>query len=86
MHNMVAAIPLVEAVAQVQGPGKKKPGHGWKMPYDHLHERLLQKTKARIVQGDGDPKAEKKAFDKHDGSPGLHYADDGLWVELTFAI
>lgn len=84
--NMVAAIPLVEAVAQVQGPGKNKPGHGWKMPYDHLHERLIQKTRARIVQGDGDPKAEKKSFDKYDDSPGLNYADDGLWVELTFKI
>ncbi len=84
--NIVAAIPLVEAVAQIQGPGRKKPGRGWKMPYDHLHERLMEKTDGRIVQGDGDPKAEKKAFAKRPDSPDLAYAKDGLWVELSFRI
>lgn len=84
--NMVAAIPLVEAVAQVQGPGRKKPGRGWKMPYDHLHERLMEKTEGRIVQGDGDPTAEKMVFAKREDSPDLKYADDELWVELQFRI
>jgi Metallo-beta-lactamase superfamily len=84
--NMVAAIPLVEAVAQVQGPGRRKVGRGWKMPYDHLHERLMEKTDARIVQGDGDPKVERKAFARREDSPGLDYESSGLWVELSFKI
>lgn len=82
--NIVAAIPLVEAVAQIQGPGKKTPGRGWKMPYDHLHERLAEKTDGRIVQGDGDPGHETDAFRARPDSPDIDYGPDNLWVELTF--
>jgi hypothetical protein len=82
--NLVAANPLVEAVAKVQGPGKKAPGRGWKMPYDHLYERLKEATDNRIVQGDGDPATERQAFEMREDSPALTYASDNLWVELTF--
>lgn len=84
--DMVAAIPLVEAVARIQGPGKKQPGRGWKMPYDHLHQRLVEKTKGRIVQGDGDPTAERQIFADQNGSPMIRHSEDGLWVELEFVL
>lgn len=82
--NLVAANPLVEAVAKVQGPGKKAVGRGWKMPYDHLYERLKDATDSRIVQGDGDPTIERQAFEMREDSPKLAYSPDNLWVELTF--
>lgn len=44
--ELVAMIPVDEAVAKKQG---KK---GWKMPAEDLYERLLQKTRGRIIRLD----------------------------------
>lgn len=59
----------------------RQPGGGWKMPHAPLAERLRQKTDGRLVLGDGDPAAEAPAF--ADGA--IHYAPDGLWVEVHMA-
>lgn len=80
--ELTAAIPVVEAVARIQGPGKKTPGKGWHMPYEPMYEDLKHRTKGRIVRGDGDPAMEAKAFEN--GPATVAYADDGLWVELTW--
>lgn len=87
--RLVAAAPLVEAVAAVQGKGRTSYGKGWKMPYPELRAALEEKTHGRIVRGDGDPAAERAAFEKtHPGSPPPvkieHEKERGLWVELTF--
>ena len=87
--RLSAAIPVVEAVAKVQGPGKKKPDKGWKMPFEHLYKRLDEKTEGRIVQGDGDPARERAAFEKKDVGVSVSHADEaagGRWVELTFPL
>jgi glyoxylase-like metal-dependent hydrolase (beta-lactamase superfamily II) len=93
-NNLVAAIPVVEAVARIQGPGKKTPGKGWHMPYEPMYEDLKKRTggkddpdasKAkypRIIRGDGDPVVEAKAF--VDGPATIEYGPDNLWVELTY--
>lgn len=86
--GLCAAIPVVEAVAKIQGPGRKTPRKGWKMPYPELYERLHEKTKGRIVQGDGDPAREKAAFDAG-GAVSIEHEDPktgGRWVELTFPL
>ncbi|HLL30754.1 MAG TPA: MBL fold metallo-hydrolase [Allosphingosinicella sp.] len=87
--RLSAAIPVVEAVAAVQGPGKKVPGKGWKMPYGHLHKELQHRTEGRIVQGDGDPEAERQAFAARDAGVSIAHEDPatgGLWVELSFPL
>ena len=87
--RLCAAIPVVEAVAKVQGPGKKTPGKGWKMPFQHLYARLEEKTEGRIVQGDGDPAREAAAFAAKDAGVTVRHADaltGGRWVELTFPL
>jgi hypothetical protein len=87
--RLCAAIPVVEAVAKIQGPGKKTAGKGWKMPFEQLYARLDEKTAGRIVQGDGDPKRERTAFAAKDvGVSVAHENADsgGRWVELTFPL
>ncbi|MFH1554950.1 MAG: MBL fold metallo-hydrolase [Pseudomonadota bacterium] len=90
--RLTAAIPVVEAVAAVQGAGSKVPGAGWRMPHPPLHADLVERTEGRIVQGDGDPAAEAKAFKENPTHPKhpvqvQHQSEDGgLWVELTFPI
>ena len=86
--RLCAAIPVVEAVAKIQGPGKKTPGKGWKMPFEHLYSRLHEKTAGRIVQGDGDPESERAAFAATDVGVSLQHESDsgGRWVELTFPL
>ncbi|PYE30633.1 hypothetical protein C8J37_1168 [Rhizobium sp. PP-WC-1G-195] len=89
--RLVAAAPVVEAVAAIQGKGRTSPGKGWKMPYPKLREALEERTHGRIVRGDGDPAKEIAAFQKsHPGSPPPvkieHEQSQGLWVELTFNI
>lgn len=89
--RLCAAIPVVEAVAKVQGPGKKTPGKGWKMPFDHLYARLADKDKTagRIVQGDGNPERERAAFAAADVGVTVQHEDPatgGRWVELTFPL
>jgi len=87
--RLCAAIPVVEAVAKVQGPGRKSPGKGWKMPFQHLYARLDEKTEGRIVQGDGDPAREAAAFAAKDAGVTVRHEDPasgGRWVELTFPL
>jgi hypothetical protein len=87
--RLCAAIPVVEAVAKVQGPGRKTPGRGWKMPFQHLYARLEEKTEGRIVQGDGDPAREAAAFAARDVGVTVRHEDPvtgGRWVELTFPL
>lgn len=88
-ERLSAAIPVVEAVAAVQGPGKKTPGKGWKMPYGHLYEALQERTRGRIVRGDGAPEEESKAFKAGKAGVKVKYQDPetgGLWVELSFPL
>lgn len=89
-ERLSAAIPVVEAVAAVQGPGKKVPGKGWKMPYGHLYEDLQHRTGGRIVRGDGDPGEERAAFEARKAGVSVDYEDaangGGLWVELSFPL
>lgn len=84
--RLVAAIPVVEAVAEVQGKGRIEPGKGWKMPYGALHKALIARTQGRIVRGDGDPAAEAKVFAQNptDTRRPVSVAHHDLWVELTF--
>lgn len=90
--RLTAAIPVVEAVAAIQGPGSKTFGKGWKMPYGDLYSALMERTKGRIVRGDGDPAAEGAAFaakptdtDKTRAVT-ISHGPDALWVELTFPL
>ncbi|HSI41487.1 MAG TPA: MBL fold metallo-hydrolase [Xanthobacteraceae bacterium] len=88
--RLTAAIPVVEAVAAVQGKGRTNPGQGWQMPYDALYADLKARTKGRIVRGDGDPAHEAAAF-ADAPTPGprpvtVVHDRDGLWVELTFPV
>jgi hypothetical protein len=87
--RLCAAIPVVEAVAKIQGPGRKTPGKGWKMPFSHLYARLDEKTEGRIVQGDGDPAREVAAFAARDAGVSVrheHPVTGGRWVELNFPL
>lgn len=87
--RLVAAIPVVETVAKVQGKGRKEPGKGWEMPYAEMYTRLKEKTRGRIVRGDGDPAAEAEVFLREaDADHPVKVAHDpnGLWVELTFPV
>jgi hypothetical protein len=88
-NRLTAAIPVVEALAAVQGRGRTKPGKGWQMPFKDLYDALLTSTKGRIVRGDGDAKAECRAFSAHPAdriSVSHENAGGGLWVELTFMV
>ena len=88
-RRLIAAIPVVEAVAAIQAKGRKTPGKGWKMPYRALYARLQEKTNGRIVRGDGVPAEEQRAFRKSPTDPkrpaSLAYATkpEGLWVEIA---
>ncbi len=85
--RLTAAIPVVEAVAAIQGKGKAEAGKGWAMPYGDLFTRLKARTGGRIVKGDGDMAAEIEAFAKKEGDPDksfrVKHGPGGLWVELT---
>lgn len=84
--DLVAMIPVVEAVAKEQKT-KNNPD-GWAMPYGDLYKRLKEKTRERIVRGDGDPAGEAKAFAVAGGRFGLAYhgSDQPLWAEVTLTI
>lgn len=86
-RRLIAAIPVVEAVAQGQGRGRTVPGKGWQMPYGPLRVALERVTEGRIVAGDGDPVSERQAFDRNPSDPNpvtLDYGPDKLWVEVAF--
>ena len=87
--RLVAAAPLVEALAAIQGKGRKAVGMGWKMPYPDLYKALNEKTHGRIVRGDGVPEDEEKTFAANPTATVRpvtieHEKECGLWVELTF--
>ncbi|CCE97863.1 hypothetical protein SFHH103_03371 [Sinorhizobium fredii HH103] len=86
--RLTAAIPVVEAVAAVQGKGREQVGAGWKMPYGDLLGALRERTSDRIVRGDGDPVSEKAAFIGRPTDPQrpVSVEHDDLWVELTFPL
>jgi hypothetical protein len=88
--RLTAAIPVVEAVAAIQGPGSKTVGRGWKMPYGDLYLDLKKHTKDRIVRGDGDPAQEQRAFAQAPTDARhpvrVSHEPTGLWVELTFPL
>jgi beta-lactamase superfamily II metal-dependent hydrolase len=88
--RLTAAIPVVEAVAAIQGPGSKTFGRGWKMPYGDLYLDLKKRTKDRIVRGDGDPAQEQRAFAQAPTDARhpvlVSYDPTGLWVELAFPL
>lgn len=74
--HLAAMIPVTKAVAGEQGKD------GWAMPYAKLFNRLTEKTRGRIILGDGDPTHERKAFGGSLFSLGYdETADDPLWVE-----
>ncbi|MER9729875.1 MBL fold metallo-hydrolase [Mesorhizobium sp. M0217] len=84
--RLVAAIPVVEAVAAIQGKGRTEPGSGWRMPFEELYKALQEKTKGRIVQGDGNPTAEQQAFSDNPTSRQrpVKIEHNDLFVEMTF--
>lgn len=86
--RLTAAVPLVEAVAKVQGKGRKKPGAGWAMPYPSLYADLQTRTRGRIIRGDGDPKQEQDAFNHAGGRKPITVAhgENGLWAELIIPL
>ena len=43
-ERLVAMIPVVKAIADTK--------KGWHMPYDHLLDRLVEKTQGRVLRGD----------------------------------
>ncbi|MGO7035161.1 hypothetical protein ACCT19_30505 [Rhizobium ruizarguesonis] len=86
--RLTAAIPVVEAVAAIQGRGRTEAGKGWKMPYAKMYDDLKTRTRGRIVQGDGDPAAERLAFTDNptDTKNPVRVAHGDLWVELTYQL
>lgn len=84
--RLTAAIPVVEAVAAIQGKGRTNSGRGWKMPYGPMYQDLKKRTNGRIVRGDGNPDAERQAFTDNPTSKSHPVTVDhnDLWVELTY--
>lgn len=88
--RLTVAIPVVEAIAAVQGKGRSSVGAGWRMPYPKLHDELSARTRGRIIRGDGDPEEEKAAFKSNPTDVSrpvrLAYGPDYLWAELSIPI
>lgn len=83
--RLSAMIPLVRKVASEQIT--RSAPDGWRMPYENLEKRLKERTRGRIVTGDGDTASELSAF--RDSVFNVSYgpddaAQDPLWVELTY--
>lgn len=80
MHDprLVAMIPVDADVAK---------GKDWKMPYPDLLSALQERTRQRVVSGDGTPANEIKAFNDSPTDPdhpvSLSYGTDDLWVEVS---
>jgi beta-lactamase superfamily II metal-dependent hydrolase len=80
MHDprLVAMIPVDADVAK---------GKDWKMPYPDLLSALQERTRQRVVSGDGTPANEIKAFNDSPTDPdhpvSLSYGADDLWVEVS---
>ncbi|MFC5696189.1 MBL fold metallo-hydrolase [Pseudomonas sp. GCM10022186] len=72
--RLVAMIPVVAEVAR---------SNEWNMPYPDLLGALQERTRQRILAGDGNPEEEEKAFRNAPIDPvDLAYGPDALWVEL----
>jgi len=85
--HLVAMIPVVVETAQEQKTRHNE--EGWAMPYGDLHKRLKEKTRDRIVQGDGPPTDEAARFTAAGSIFTPAYADataDPLWVELSMVV
>jgi hypothetical protein len=80
--DLVAMIPVVEAVAREQVTKSNK--EGWAMPYGDLYARLKTKTSDRLLRGDGDPAVEESAWKAAGGRFSLAYGEgeSPLWVEV----
>lgn len=83
--RLCAMIPLVEKVASEQKT--KSAPNGWQMPYENLDKRLKERTRGRIVRGDGEVIEETTAF--KNSVFNVSYGPDAstkdpLWVELTY--
>lgn len=75
--RLVAMIPVVAEVAR---------SNEWNMPYPDLLGALQERTRRRIVSGDGNPLMEEESFRRAPTDPNnpvdLTYGPDALWVEL----
>lgn len=73
----MAMIPVVESVA------KQNDGN---MPFPDLFNALLERTRGRVVTGDGAPEKERESFTNLPGDTPypvkIEHAEDGLWVEV----
>jgi hypothetical protein len=83
--DLVAMIPVVEAVAREQVTKSNK--EGWAMPYGDLYSRLRTKTANRLLRGDGDPAVEAGDWAAAGSRFSLKYGDgqSPLWVEVETA-
>lgn len=88
--RLTAAIPVVEAVAAIQGKGRFEAGAGWKMPYGKMYDDLQKSTKGRIIRGDGIVEEEANAFQTNPTDPEnpvtVTHEPQGLWAELLFQL
>ncbi|MBB3695197.1 hypothetical protein [Sphingomonas sp. BK580] len=82
--DLVAMIPVVEAVAREQKTSSNP--DGWAMPYDKLFTRLKTKTANRIIKGDGDIADEKAAFASSIFELDYAQGGDPLWARLTLGL
>ncbi|MBR0756365.1 hypothetical protein JQ604_29660 [Bradyrhizobium jicamae] len=83
--RLCAMIPVVEETAHEQKT--RSSPNGWAMPYGDLYSRLNERTKGRILRGDGNVAAEKDSF--KDAIFKLTYesnSSDPLWCELALAL
>lgn len=84
--HLAAMIPVVGEVAREQTTVNNKTG--WEMPYKDLNTRLLEKTQARVLQGDGDPTEEAKSFAGSIFELAYEKPGDAAsrWVELSLPL
>ena len=83
--HLVAMIPVVSEVAREQA-SKNNPD-GWAMPYEKLDNRLKEKTRQRVITGDGAPARERQEFTGARSLFDVSYqpdTSDPLWVELSY--
>jgi len=84
--DLVALIPVVSDIAHEQKT-KNNPA-GWAMPYDDLLARLKERTRGRIVTGDGNVADERSRFARSIFQLSYDAANprDPLWAELTLEL
>lgn len=85
--DLVAMIPVVKSIAAEQKTSSNP--EGWAMPYGDLDKRLREKTRERIIQGDGDRVTEDANFKGDKSRFELKYDEetpDPLWAELTLKL